>query len=126
MKRLIAGLVLFVSLFVVAIAQNNNFEVREIKVNVDEKGVPDGTYSVNMRDGTTRYINDSGWENNVTWYLSYKGKRVSDYYHSVARSMSWFTVKSVAWPNEVPKGHEKYVTVQFGKEPEKKDRRDDR
>jgi hypothetical protein len=63
--------------------------------------------------------------NNFTWYLSYSGNRVSDYYYSTATSMSAFTKTAIAWPGKVPKGHEKYVTAQLGKEPAKKDRRDD-
>lgn len=67
------------------------------------------------------------------WYLSYKGKRVSDYYKSVflresvfADAITWSqSVKVWAWPDEVPVGHEKYVTVQLGREPRVKDRRDD-
>lgn len=61
------------------------------------------------------------------WYLSYSGKRVSDYFKSTIRCRSTLTKCVYAWPDKVPKGHEKYVTVQFGKEPLpiKKDRRDD-
>lgn len=61
------------------------------------------------------------------WYLSYNGKRVSDYYRSTIRCRNEETKNVYAWPAKVPKGHEKYVTVQFGREPReiKKDRRDD-
>ncbi|MBR5533058.1 MAG: hypothetical protein IKU59_07125 [Bacteroidales bacterium] len=59
------------------------------------------------------------------WYLSYNGKRVSDYYRSTIRCRKEELKKVYVWPAKVPKGHEKYVTVQFGREPIKKDRRDD-
>ena len=61
------------------------------------------------------------------WYLSYNGKRVSDYYRSTIRCRKEETKNVYAWPGNVPKGHERYVTVQFGREPIKitKDRRDD-
>lgn len=61
------------------------------------------------------------------WYLSYKGSRVSDYYSSTIRCRTEEAKNVYAWPGKVPQGHEKYVTIQFGKEPRKikKDRRDD-
>ena len=61
------------------------------------------------------------------WYLSYCGKRVSDYFKSTIRCRKTLIKRVYAWPGKVPKGHEKYVTVQFGREslPIKKDRRDD-
>ena len=61
------------------------------------------------------------------WYLSYCGKRVSDYYKSTIRCRTKETKKVYAWTAKVPKGHERYVTVQFGREPREiiKDRRDD-
>lgn len=61
------------------------------------------------------------------WYLSYYGKRVSDYYKSTIRCRKIETRNVYLWPNKVPKGHERYVTVQFGREPREiiKDRRDD-
>lgn len=59
------------------------------------------------------------------WYLSYNGKRVSDYYRSTIRCRKEETKKVYAWPTNVPTGHERYVTVQFGREHLQKDRRDD-
>lgn len=60
------------------------------------------------------------------WYLSYKGKRVSDYYSSTIFCRQTETRNKIyTWPSSVPSGHEKYVTLQFGKEKPKKDRRDD-
>jgi len=62
---------------------------------------------------------------NFEWYLSYKGKRVSDYYQESVRCGFSTTRKVYCWPDEVPAGHEMYVTVQLGREPAKRDPRDD-
>lgn len=110
--------------FITIVSAQDGISINGIKVNVDQNGVSDGTYNVTFRDNTVRYLGDDH-PNNFTWYLSYKGKRVSDYYYNSATSMSSFSIKAVAWPNEVPKGNEKFVTAQLGKEPAKKDRRDD-
>ena len=59
------------------------------------------------------------------WYLSYKGERVSDYFQETIRSTKTATRTVYCWPGKVPSGHEQYVTVQLGREPIKKDRRDD-
>lgn len=61
------------------------------------------------------------------WYLSYCGKRVSDYYTSTIRCRKSESRAVYAWPNAVPKGDENYVTIQFGREQVEyqRDRRDD-
>ena len=59
------------------------------------------------------------------WYFSYKGKRISDYYSDAARCGKTVSHTAHFWPGEVPAGNEKYVTVQLGREPRKKDPRDD-
>ena len=59
------------------------------------------------------------------FYLSYKGKRISEYQSANSNYKYTFTYKCYAWPVMVPKGNEKYVTVQIGNEPRKKDPRDD-
>ena len=59
------------------------------------------------------------------WHLSYRGKRVSDYYTESLRCRKTTSRTVYIWPNSVPAGYEKYVTVQLGREPRKKDRRDD-
>lgn len=59
------------------------------------------------------------------WYLSYKGKRVSDYYKSAMACRISKEHIAWVWPNEVPQGYERFVTVQLGKQPQKRDRRDD-
>ena len=61
------------------------------------------------------------------WYLCYKGKRVSDYHQERIKCRDFENKVVYAWPGEVPRGYEKYVSIQFGEEPrkiEKKDRRD--
>jgi len=61
------------------------------------------------------------------FYLSYKGKRVSDYKMANSDYQYHFSCTCYVWPDSVPAGYEKYVTVQIGTEPSdiKKDRRDD-
>lgn len=59
------------------------------------------------------------------WYLSYKGNRISDYYTEAIRCRRTSSRTVRFWPGEVPDGHEQYVTVQLGREPGKKDPRDD-
>lgn len=59
------------------------------------------------------------------WYLSYKGKRVSDYYTEAIRCKRTASRTVYIWPGEVPNGNEKYITVQLGREQKKKNRRDD-
>lgn len=82
--------------------------------------------SITVTFMNSNYNND-GERNtyNFEWYLSYKGKRVSDYYNGAIRCRQTGSRTVYCWPNTVPAGHEKYVTVQIGREPRKKDRRDD-
>lgn len=81
----------------------------------------DGSYDVVLYNSNR---NDDGCRTSYyfTWYLSYKGKKVSDYYENTIGCGASASVSIYAWPNEVPQGYEKYVTVQFGRY---KDRRDD-
>ena len=94
----------------------------EIKINVDDKGVAVGTYYVSFYK---RNSCDYSGTISFDFYLSYNGKRVSDYYHMSFCISGRHGKNAITWPNAVPKGHEKYVTVQLGKEPPQKDRRDD-
>jgi len=94
----------------------------EIKINKDDNGIPDGTYYASFYKTTS--CNNTGTIE-FDFYLSYKGKRVSDYYHMRFCVSGRHGTNAVAWPDVIPKGHEKYVTVQLGKEKAKKDRRDD-
>lgn len=118
-------LILYLTLFSgTYLFAQEGISILEITPNKDDKGIIDDSYTVKFRDNTIRYLGDDH-PNNFTWYLSYKGKKVSDYYYSTATSMRVFSVIAFVWPNVVPKGNEKYVTAQLGKELLKKDRRDD-
>lgn len=59
------------------------------------------------------------------WYLSYKGKRISDYYTDAIRCGKEGSHRVYFWPGEVPVGNEKYITVQYKGKDKKTDRRDD-
>ena len=75
----------------------------------------DGSYSIELFN-----TNHNNGNEIVTyafeWYLSYKGKRISDYYKSAIRTRKSEQKTVWAWPDEVPRGNERHVTVQFGKE----------
>lgn len=62
---------------------------------------------------------------NFEWYLSYKGKRISDYFQETIECEMSSSRTVYCWPDEVPIGNERYVTVQLGREPAKRDPRDD-
>ena len=94
-----------------------------LTVNVGRDGNPDGSYTVSFE-------NRNNSEVKVEFYLSYMGKRVSDNYSNTVpvgryprnlndEEMTWLTrsvgrlnLTILTWPNAVPKGNEKYVTLQ--------------
>lgn len=88
----------------------------------------DGSYSVTLfnsnyndpYDGVSYRTSYS-----FCWYLLYKGKRISDYYQSTIRCRASDKKNVWAWLDEVPKGYEKYVSVQLGREAVRRDSRDD-
>lgn len=84
----------------------------------------DKSYTVELSN-TNRSAQGEIQSNCFEWYLSYKGKRVSDYYQETIRCGKSGTRQVYAWPDEVPAGDEKFVTVQLGRELLTKDRRDD-
>ena len=86
----------------------------------------DKSYTVELSN-TNRSAQGEIQSNCFEWYLSYKGKRVSDYFQETIRCGKTSTRQVYCWPGEVPSGYEKYVTVQLGREqvPIIKDRRDD-
>lgn len=99
---------------------SSGIEVRSITYQSD------GSYRVilyNTNHNDPYYYTSYDFE----WYLSYKGKRVSDYFQSTIRCRKNVDKYVYAWPNEVPQGYERYVSVQFGREQNmgNKDRRDD-
>ena len=96
----------------------------------DENG-----YEISFRDAQNVNRAVEQYATSFKFYLSYKGKRVSDYKSANSNYKYKFTYKWYVWPNIVPKGDEKYVTAQIGMEIEnrncsgnttiRKDRRDD-
>ena len=84
----------------------------------------DGSYSVELFNSNYNNGNEVVTYS-FEWYLSYKDKRVSDYYKSAIRNRKSEQKTVWAWPDEVPRGYERYVTVQLGREPRAKDYRDD-
>ena len=102
----------------VTINSKDGIVVQNITVN-DDKTITVTLYNSNYNRDNERnsYI--------FEWYLSYKGKRVSDYYTEAIRCRQTGSRTVYCWPNTIPAGHEKYVSVQLGREPRKKDRRDD-
>lgn len=107
--------------------------VRAEDVTIESKeGIVVQSTSVNTDKSITVTLynsnSDRDYERNTytfVWYLSYKGKRVSDYYTEAIRCRRTSSRTVHFWPGEVPNGYEKYVTVQLGREPRKKDPRDD-
>lgn len=97
------------------------------------QGIAVSSLSYNQAKGYTITLKNNNYNRSgeinsyyFDWYLCYKGKRVSDYFSSTINCRREETRTNIyTWPSSVPSGHEKYVTVQFGKEKPKKDRRDD-
>lgn len=89
-------------------------------ISGDENG-----YEITFRDSQNIDRAVEQYATSFKFYLSYKGKRISDYKLANSNYKYTFIYKCYAWPNIVPKGHEKYVTVQIGNEPTEKDPRDD-
>ena len=102
----------------VTIKSKDGIVVQSTTVNTD-KSVTITLYNSNSNRDNER--NTYTFE----WYLSYKGKRVSDYFDEAIRCKHTASRTVYIWPGEVPNGNEKYVTVQLGHEPRKKDPRDD-
>ena len=82
-------------------------------------------YSVEFQDSQNVDRAVEQYATSFKFYLSYQGKRVSDYQQANSNYKYKFTYNCYAWPGKVPNGHEKYVSVQIGGEPKKTDRRDD-
>lgn len=102
----------------VTISSKDGISVRSITPNQDN------SYTVVLSNG------NRGNQGEITsysfeWYLSYKGERVSDYYQETVRCGQSTSRTVYAWPGEVPAGNERYVTAQLGRQPAKRDPRDD-
>lgn len=117
MKKTFA--VLIVLLLAISIKAQSNISVRYLEYDSERD-----EYKVHFLDADNVYLSDH-YSTSFVWYLSYKDKRVSDYFTSSSNGGRQFWRVGFAWPGEVPKGHEKYVSAQIGKEPRQKDRRDD-
>ena len=135
MRKIVLLMMLFVGIGVhTAKAQYwipNFVEPEYVTVNSKE-GISVGYVTANQNNSYTvvLYNNNRGNQGEITsynfeWYLSYKGERVSEYYQETIRCGQSASRTVYAWPGEVPAGNEKYVTVQLGKEPTKRDPRDD-
>lgn len=133
MKKIVA-FILFASMMACAKAQYVPLNiVRAEDVTIESKeGIVVQSTSVNTDKSITVTLynsnSDRDYERNTytfVWYLSYKGNRISDYYTEAIRCRRTSSRTVNFWPGEVPNGYEKYVTVQLGHEPRKKDPRDD-
>lgn len=82
-------------------------------------------YVITFRDSQNTNRAVEQYATSFKFYLSYKGKRISEYQSANSNYDYKFTCKCYVWPNIVPVGDEKYVCVQIGTEPRKKDSRDD-
>lgn len=89
----------------------------------------DKSITVTFKNGNSNNYDSTGEIRTYSfeWYLSYKGKRISDYYTDAIRCGKDCSHTVNFWPGEVPSGYEKFITVQLGREqkPKIKDRRDD-
>lgn len=85
----------------------------------------DKSITITFRNANSDYGSGEVVTYSFEWYLSYKGKRISDYYTEAIRCGQKNSHTVLYWPGEVPNGNEKYITVQLGREPKKRDRRDD-
>lgn len=102
----------------VTINSKEGIVVQSVSVNTDK--------SITVTFLNTNYDRENERDTyTFEWYLSYKGKRVSDYHNEAIRCKRTENRTVYIWPGEVPNGYEKYVTVQLGREPRKKDPRDD-
>ncbi len=123
-------LFIFILLFFVSVEANSvgftqkshsGIIVESITINANE------SLTVTFRNTNSSNYNSTGVKMTYyfEWYLSYKGKRISDYYSDAIRFGQTGTHNVYFWPDEVPKGNEKYITVQFKEETQHTDRRDD-
>jgi hypothetical protein len=74
-------------------------------------------YTIEFRDSQNVDRAIEQYATSFKFYLSYQGKRVSDYQQANSNYKYTFTCKCYVWPGKIPNGHEKYVSVQIGEEP---------
>lgn len=109
-----------------------NFVEPEYVTISSKDGISVSSVTPNQNNSYTvvLYNNNRGNQHEITsysfeWYLSYKGERVSDYYQETIRCGQSSSRTVYCWPGEVPAGNERYVTAQLGRQPAKRDPRDD-
>ena len=109
-----------------------NFREPEYVTISSKEGISVSSVTPSQNNSYTVVIhnNNRGNQGEITsysfeWYLSYKGERVSDYYQETVRCGQSSSRTVYAWPGEVPTGNERYVTAQLGRQPAKRDPRDD-
>lgn len=135
MKRKLFLTILFLGIGILsATAQYHPLNIVEPEYNTvsSTQGINVSSITPNQNNSYTVILYNNNQSNrgeitsyNFEWYLSYKGKRVSDYYQETIRCGQSSSRTVYAWPGEVPAGHERYVTPQLGRQPPKKDPRDD-
>ena len=125
MKKLLL-LFVFISLCLNVLGQTSRRLINSyLGIEVQKIGLMStGQYSVTFFNNNEQPVSYRTF-NCFYWYLSYKGKRVSEYVMSTDGCRLSKQETIWAWPDEVPSGHEKYVSVQFGRETVKRDSRDD-
>lgn len=135
MKKLVIMTTLFIGIGVHAVKAQYwvpNFVEPEYVTISSKEGISVKSITPNHNNSYTVVLHNNNRGNqgeitsyNFEWYLSYKGKRVSDYYQETVRCGQSFSRTVYAWPGEVPAGNERYVTAQLGRQPAKRDPRDD-
>jgi len=135
MKKIIVSIFLFFSFFTIigrSAYQTINVVGPEYKTVKSTKGIVVQQASLNSDDSITVVLKNSNRCNvpeiatyTFEWYLSFKGKRISDYFTASVRCDQSEKQTVYFWPDTVKPGQEKYITVQLGRKAKKKDRRDD-
>lgn len=135
MKKLVVLTMLFIEIGVHAVKAQYwvpNFVEPEYVTISSKDGISVSSITPNHNNSYTVVLhnNNRGNQGEITsysfeWYLSYKGERVSDYYQETVRCGQSSSRTVYAWPGEVPAGNERYVTAQLGRQPAKRDPRDD-
>lgn len=135
MKKTLLFTILFLEIGILsATAQYHPLNIVEPEYNTvsSTQGINVSSITPNQNHSYTVVLYNNNQSNrgeitsyNFEWYLSYKGKRVSDYYQETIRCGQSSSRTVYAWPGEVPVGNERFVAAQLGRQPAKKDPRDD-
>ena len=135
MKKIVLFAICFIGISILPVNAQYwvpNFREPEYVTISSMEGISVNSVTPNQNKSYTIvfYNNNRGNQGEITsysfeWYLSYKGERVSDYYQETIRCGQSSSRTVYCWPGEVPAGSERYVTAQLGRQPAKRDRRDD-